>query len=73
MSAAVQALIASFDALSEAERHEAIVVILRRSLDEGAAAPSDDELVRAAEERFLGLEAREATEDDSSIVPSPAQ
>jgi hypothetical protein len=60
MSEVVQALIASFDALSEAQQHEAAVEILRRSLPSGEAEMSDDALVLAAEELFLDLDAREA-------------
>ncbi len=62
MSASVQALINSFDALSEAERHEAVVEILRRSMPSDAAELSDDALVLAAEELFLELDAREASD-----------
>lgn len=60
MSAAVQALVESFDALSEAERHEAVVEILRRSMPSGETEMSDEALVLAAEELFLELDAREA-------------
>ncbi|HEU5117467.1 MAG TPA: hypothetical protein VFT74_12555 [Isosphaeraceae bacterium] len=62
MSTAVQALIDSFDALSESERHEAVVEILRRSIPSDAADLSDEALVLAAEELFLELDAREASD-----------
>ncbi len=65
MSAAVLALIESFEALSEAERHEAVVEILRRSLPSGTEALPDDELVIAAEALFVELDAREAADAHS--------
>ncbi len=56
----VQQLLAMFDALPEADRHQAAVEILRR----GAAATEGDvpesALVEAAEELFLALDADEA-------------
>ena len=60
MSTAVQALLDSFDALSEAERHDAAVELLRR-----VAPPSelpDEALVTAADEVFRELDAREAAD-----------
>ena len=60
MTTAVQALFDSFDALSEGERHEVAVELLRR------AAPTDElpdeALVAAADEVFRELDAREAAD-----------
>jgi predicted HAD superfamily phosphohydrolase len=60
MSTAVQALLDRFDALTEAERHEAAAEILRR------VAPMselpDEALVSAADEVFRELDAREAAD-----------
>jgi hypothetical protein len=58
MSTAVQDLLHSYDALSEAERHEAVVELLRRSV----AQPElpDEALVIAADEVFRDLDEREA-------------
>jgi predicted HAD superfamily phosphohydrolase len=60
MSTAVQALLDNFDALSESERHDAAVEILRR-----VAPPSelsDEALVAAADEVFRELDHREAAD-----------
>ncbi len=60
MTTAVQILLDSFEALSEVERHEAAVELLRR------LAPTDDlsdeALVEAADELFRELDAREAAD-----------
>jgi hypothetical protein len=60
VTTAVQALLDSFDALPERERHEVAVELLRR------VAPSaelpDEALVAAADEVFLELDARAAAD-----------
>jgi hypothetical protein len=56
----VQALLESFDALSEGERHEVAVELLRR-----VAPPAelpDEALVAAADEVFRELDAQEAAD-----------
>ena len=59
MTAAVQQLLESFDALSEADKHRAAVEVLRR------ASPTTDEdvpesaLVEAADELFRALDSEE--------------
>jgi hypothetical protein len=60
MSTSVQILLASFDTLSDAERHEAAVEILRRV----APPPElpDEALVAAADEVFRELDARAAAD-----------
>ncbi len=62
MTTAVQALLDSFDALSEGERHEVAIELLRRvsPLDE----LPDETLVAAADEVFRELDAREAADAD---------
>lgn len=60
MTESVQHLLNSFDALSELERHEAAVELLRRVLRDAPAAIPDESLVAAADELFLELDAREA-------------
>ncbi len=60
MTNAVQALLDSFDALSEGERHELALELLRR-----VALPAelpDEALVVAADEVFRELDAREAAD-----------
>ena len=59
MTTAVRQLLQSFDALSEAEKQEAVAEVLRRA---ARAVPPDlpeDALVAAAEELFLDLDSRE--------------
>jgi hypothetical protein len=59
MTIAVQHLLASFDALTDAEKHEAAAEILRR------AAPADlpdETFVELADELFRELDAREAAD-----------
>lgn len=59
MTAAVQRLIATFDALPDAEKHEAAVEILRRApFAEGDL--TETELVSAADALFLALDEEES-------------
>jgi hypothetical protein len=60
MTAAVRQLLESFDALTETEKQEAIAEVLRRATDLTPAALSDEELVEAADELFLALDACKA-------------
>ena len=60
MTAPVQQLLASFDSLSDADKHLVVVEILRRV---AGAAPGDmpeGALVEAADELFRTLDAEEA-------------
>jgi hypothetical protein len=58
MSTAVQAILASFDALSEAEQQEAAVEIFRRVAQAGGELP-EQALIEAADELFRALDAEE--------------
>jgi hypothetical protein len=60
MTTAVQVLLESFDALSESEREEAALEILRRVTQERAL--SEQALVETADELFRLLDAEEATD-----------
>ena len=61
MTAAVRELIASFESLSESDRREAAVEILRRiGRDDGL---TDEVLVEAADALFCSLDAEEAASD----------
>ncbi len=60
MSSGVQQLLNWFDALSDAEKHEAATEVLRRVLRSAPAELPEESLVAAAEELFLDLDAREA-------------
>jgi hypothetical protein len=57
---AARHLLESFDALSETDRREVLEELLRRARDLPYAFPSDDELVRAADQIFQDLDRHEA-------------
>ena len=60
MPTAVQQLLATFDALPEADKHRAAVEILRRALPTAAGDIPELALAEAADELFLALDAEEA-------------
>jgi hypothetical protein len=60
MSAKVQHILESFDALSETDKHQVVVEILRRWKNVGTGDLSEEALVEAADELFLALDAEEA-------------
>jgi len=49
----------SFDQLPEAERHEVLEALLRRAAKLPHSFPTDDELVRAADQTFQDFDHRE--------------
>jgi len=55
-------IISIFDRLPLGQQNEVAKQILRRSLDVETPEISDDELIFAAEEIFLGLDEREAVD-----------
>jgi hypothetical protein len=59
MTATVQKLIDSFEALAPAEKHEALVEILRRFRTSAEGDLSDDVLSGLAEELFATLDREE--------------
>jgi hypothetical protein len=59
MTAAVQQLLEAFDALSEVDKHQAAVEILRRFGSAAGDLP-EDALVEAADELFSALDREEA-------------
>jgi hypothetical protein len=61
----VRRLLVSFDALSETEKHEAAVEVLRRLQHVAKGAVPDEALVEAADELFRELDAREAADAQS--------
>jgi len=63
MTTAVRVLLESLDALSEAERQEALVEILRRLAPEGELP--EQALVEMADELFCMLDAEEAADAHS--------
>jgi hypothetical protein len=60
MTANVRQLLNSFDQLTEADKREAAVEILRRSLQIEVPPLDDESLVERAEELFLDLDQHEA-------------
>ena len=60
MTHSVQQLVNSFEALSENEKQQATVELLRRGLLDIPPDLSDESMIAAAEELFLELDAREA-------------
>ncbi len=65
MTTGVRRLLDSFDALSETEKHEAAVEVLRRVQQEARGTVPDEALVEAADELFRELDAREAADAHS--------
>lgn len=59
MTEAARKLLDTFDALQEADRQEVLREILRRAATAPHEAPSDRELIVAANEVFLDLDRRE--------------
>ena len=62
MTQAVQELLETFDALTEAEKYEAAAQVLRRVVEGESGDIPEDALVATAEELFLDLDAREAAD-----------
>jgi hypothetical protein len=60
MSTAVQQVLEAFNALSEADQHQAAVEILRQALPAVQGDVPEAALVEAAEELFRALDADEA-------------
>ncbi len=59
MTQAVRNLVHEFEALSDAERREALIELLRRAAGEPHESPDDGDLVVAADEVFQDLDRRE--------------
>lgn len=59
MTAAVRQLLETYEALTEAEKNEAIVELFRRAAEVTPAELPDPALVEAADELFQGLDAEE--------------
>jgi hypothetical protein len=65
MTEAVQGLLQTFDALTDAEKREATVQLLRWAVEDESGDVPEDALVAAAEDLFLELDAREAADGQS--------
>lgn len=63
MTANVNRILDSFKDLSEVEKHELVVEILRRTLDSSAPELSDEDFILNAETLFLDLDRTEAQND----------
>lgn len=59
MTEAAQLFLRSFKALPQADQHEVLVSLLRLPIEAEYVAPTDDELVSAAEQVFLALDQAE--------------
>ena len=59
MTEAASELVGQFEALSEAERQEVLLELLRRTVVSEHELPDDDDLVAAADEVFLELDHHE--------------
>ena len=66
MTIAVRDLLRSFQSLSDAEKHEAAILLLRQVVQGETGDVGDESLVAVAEEMFLDLDAREADDGQSS-------
>ena len=62
MTAAVQQLLRAFDALTDAEKHQAAAEVLRRAAQLVPPELPEEALVEAADELFRELDAREAAD-----------
>jgi len=60
MGDAARHLLKAFEALSETERREVLEELLRRAAELPYSFPSDEELVRAADQLFRELDRLEA-------------
>lgn len=60
MGDAARYLLKSFEALSETDQREVLAQLLRRAADLPYPFPSDDELLRPADQVFQELDHREA-------------
>lgn len=63
MTALVQELLNTFDRLTDSERVELALEILKRTVDLDFPSLSDEDLVLNAEEIFLDLDAQESLYD----------
>ena len=59
MTEAAQRFLRSFKALPQPDQHDVLVSLLRLPIEVDYGAPSDDELVGAADQVFLELEKTE--------------
>jgi len=59
MGTAAERLIESFDALADVDKREVLSVLLRHAVALPYPAPSDEELVHAADQVFQDLDRRE--------------
>ncbi len=67
MTPTIEHLLKSFEQLTEPEKHDLIVEMLRRTPAFDAPALSDEELVLAAEDLFLALDQEEIEAEERLI------
>lgn len=59
MTRGAQSVLDAFDQLPPAEREQVVAELLRRTASSQHESPTDEELLRAADEVFLELDQRE--------------
>jgi len=59
MTEAAQRFLRSFKALAQADQHDVLVSLLRLPIEAEYPAPTDDDLVRLADQVFLALDEAE--------------
>jgi hypothetical protein len=59
MGSGAKAVLDAFEHLPSGERNEVVLELLRRAAESSHEGPSDDELLRAADDVFLELDRRE--------------
>ena len=62
MTEAAERFLRSFKALPKPDQHDVLVSLLRQPLEADYLAPSDDELMHAAEQVFLALDQAEQSQ-----------
>jgi hypothetical protein len=67
MTNEAQQFLRSFKALPKTDQHDVLVQLLRMPIEANYAAPSDEDLVHAADEVFLELDKRESAGE----IPAP--
>jgi hypothetical protein len=61
MTNAAQQFLRSFKALPQTDQHDVLIQLLRMPIEADYAAPSDEELLHAADEVFSELDKRESS------------
>jgi hypothetical protein len=60
MTSAAQQFLRSFKSLPQTDQHDVLIQLLRMPIEADYAAPSDEDLIHAADEIFAELDKRES-------------